>query len=76
LHDTRNQLMKGMLISAAFSPDGKILVSGNNSGEAVLWNVDPAAWQEMACATVGRSLTPAEWAIYLPASDPYQPACP
>ncbi len=68
--------MKGMLTSVAFSPDGKTLVSGNNSGRTILWNIDPAAWQEMACAVAGRSLAPEEWVVYLPAGEPYQPACP
>lgn len=76
LLDTRNQLMRGMMISVAFSPDGKVLVSGNNSGTVIQWNLDPANWQEMACATAGRSLTPQEWAAYMPAGAPYQPACP
>jgi WD40 repeat protein len=75
LLDPSNQLMTGMLLSVAFSPDGKTLASGSNSGIAILWSVDPEVWQELACTTAGRSLAPEEWAIYMPANDPYQPYC-
>jgi WD40 repeat protein len=76
LLDPRNQIMKGMLISVAFSPDGKTLASGNNSGASVLWDIDPSAWRELACGTAGRDLTLDEWSIYMPVSVPYHPVCP
>lgn len=76
LLDPRNQVMTGMVISVTFSPDGYTLVSGNNSGMTILWSINPTVWQGMACATAGRSLTPEEWSIYMPANYHYQPTCP
>jgi len=76
LLDPRNQMMSGMMLSVTFSPDGKQLVSGNNLGTAFLWDIDPAAWRDLACRTAGRALTPEEWAVYLPVSEPYRPTCP
>ncbi len=71
-----NQLMKGMTLSVSFSPDGHTLAVGNNLGTASLWNVDPVAWRELACATAGRKLSPEEWSIYMPDSEPYRLTCP
>ena len=76
LLDPRNQVVTGMVISVTFSPDGYTLVSGNNFGMAILWSINPTVWQEMACVAAGRSLTPEEWSIYMPANYPYQPNCP
>jgi hypothetical protein len=76
LLDPRNQQMTGMLDSVTYNPDGNTLVSGDNSGRVFLWNIDPLAWREQACATAGRNMTPDEWAIYLPACQPYRKTCP
>lgn len=76
LLDQRNKLMTGMLLSVTFSPDGKSLASGNNSGAAFLWNIDPAAWRVQACATARRNMTPGEWATYMPVNEPYRKTCP
>ena len=43
-------------------------------GDAWVWDVDPASWERRACQIAGRSLTQAEWQIYLP-DRPYQPTC-
>ncbi len=75
LLDQSNKLQTGMLFSLSFSPDGKTLVSGNSSGETTLWIIDPAAWRQMACAAANRNLTAAEWAVYMPANEPYRATC-
>jgi WD40 repeat protein/transcriptional regulator with XRE-family HTH domain len=62
--------------SVAFSPDGKTLATGGRSGTA-LWDVgyltDPLA---RLCSQIGGSLTPAQWARYVPEDVPYRNACP
>jgi WD40 repeat protein len=75
LLDPRNQLQTGTTVSVAFSPDGKKLVSGNNSGKVFLWDNDPISWQNLACFEAGRNLTHEEWAVYMPASEPYRLLC-
>jgi hypothetical protein len=42
----------------------------------MLWDVDPALWQQRACAIVGRNLSREEWKLYLPAGTPYRATCP
>ncbi|MBV9857393.1 MAG: helix-turn-helix domain-containing protein [Streptosporangiaceae bacterium] len=62
--------------SVAFSPDGKTLATGGRGGTA-LWDVgyltDPLA---RLCSQIGGSLTPAQWARYVPEGVPYRNACP
>jgi WD40 repeat protein/transcriptional regulator with XRE-family HTH domain len=65
-----------LINSVAFSPDGKTLVTGGSDGTQ-LWNVsyltDPLS---RLCSQTEGSLTPAEWARYVPAGTPYRNACP
>jgi len=42
--------------------------------EGIVYPLDPADWLAHACSIVRRSLTPAEWNVYLPAR-PYRPTC-
>jgi len=58
----------------AFSLDGKTLYSGCNGGEIRTWDMDPASWRERACRVVGRNMTQAEWAEYMPGV-PYHKTC-
>jgi len=61
-------------LAAAFTPDGRRLFVVSDSGEAWVWNVDPASWASRACQIAGRSLTQAEWQVNLP-DRPYNPTC-
>jgi WD40 repeat protein len=56
---------------------GYRFASGSTSpaGTPMVWDVDPAHWDAMACRIAGRNLTRAEWNQYLPGR-PYQATCP
>jgi len=58
----------GLKVSLAFSRDGAALVAAIEGyedvgfpGELQRWRLSPEEWRRVACATAGRSLTPAEW---------------
>ena len=62
--------------SVAFSPNGKTLASGSWDDTIRLWDV--AYTDDIAtylCGSTGRSLTPGEWAQYVP-DLAYQNVCP
>jgi WD40 repeat protein len=56
------------------SADGRRVVHGSFAGFAVVWDLDPARWEKLACGIAGRQLSHAEWRRYLPGRA-YQPAC-
>ena len=56
------------------SPDGRYLLEMHGNGQGALWDVDPESWLRRACDLAGRTLTPEEWAEFLPGR-PYEPAC-
>ena len=67
----------GPVNSVTFSPDGKTLASGSADGMVQLWDV--AYLTDIVpdlCALAGRSLTRAEWALYVPSGPAYQSVCP
>lgn len=69
------QPIKGIetIFSWAFSPDGKTLAVGVQSG-ILLMDVDPEKWVALSCERAGRNLTRAEWAQYFPNED-YRKTC-
>jgi hypothetical protein len=61
-------------LTAMFTPDGRGLFIVSETGEAWVWDVDPASWERRACQIAGRSMTQAEWNLYLP-DRPYDATC-
>jgi WD40 repeat protein len=67
----------GWVGSVAFSPDGKTLATSDEYGPARLWDVSYLTdVLERLCSQVGDSLTPDEWARYVPPGPAYRKVCP
>ncbi|WP_395729632.1 helix-turn-helix domain-containing protein [Nakamurella sp.] len=64
----------GPLFVAEFNPTGSTIAAGGSDHSVHQWLTDPAAAQDMICATVGAPLTEQEWQVYLP-DEPYAPPC-
>ncbi|MFI6599483.1 WD40 repeat domain-containing serine/threonine-protein kinase [Nonomuraea sp. NPDC050536] len=62
-------------LSAAFSPDGSILHTIDQTGVLMDIPIDPGRVADAVCARAGRTLTEAEWRRYLPDVD-YADPCP
>jgi len=48
---------------------------GDNEGTLVRWDISPSSWIRDACASAGRSMTPADWQQYADGSAPGSLAC-
>jgi WD40 repeat protein len=59
---------------AAFSPVEERLFAVGRNGSGIRWDLSLERLEEHACRVAGRSLTRAEWELFLP-SRPYAPAC-
>ena len=65
---------KGANVAIAFTPDGRAVLAVFSDGSGARWDVEPASWEQRACAIAGRRLTRFEWQQLLPGR-PYAPAC-
>jgi WD40 repeat protein len=71
--------VSGFRTPIALRPDGAVLAveTGDTADTGVaLWDLDPAAWVDAACAIAGRNLTHEEWATYVGDLAPYTATCP
>ncbi len=69
------------MFTAQFSANGSELVTGDSSGQlvvwpSILWSDDTAAFRAELCPRLGGNLTKTEWNQYLPAGRPYEAVCP
>lgn len=62
------------VMSAAFSPDGRILASGSHAETLILGDVSLESWQARACRIANRNFTRAKWQQYL-GDEQYQATC-
>ena len=70
-----NAVPTGAPVSAAVGfPDERRLVTVGRSGSLVVWNLDVEEWAASVCPLVGRSLTPAEWQVFVP-DESYRSTC-
>ncbi len=65
----------GYLHSAAFSPDGRYLLTGYNERAAALWLWRSGDLRDQACARLTRNLSHDEWKRWFP-KQPYRQICP
>ena len=65
----------GYLRAAAFSPDGRYLLTGHNERAAALWLWRSGDLRDQACARLTRNLSPDEWERWFP-KQPYRKICP
>jgi len=63
-----------LIYTLAFSPDGKILVSGSQDATLRVWDIDPTSWRTRACERAGRNLLQDEWQQYF-GDAPYRKTC-
>jgi hypothetical protein len=63
-----------MMYAAAFSGDGRLLATADMNEEIWLWDLDPSAWAERACAIADRNLSWDEWQQSFP-DRPYRKTC-
>jgi WD40 repeat protein len=61
----------GRVWTLAFAPDGDRVISGSEDGTVRIWMTRTELLAEAICGRVSRTLTPEEWANYLPRDMPY-----
>lgn len=75
LHPIGNGMRgEGKVYSLAIHPDGKRLVTGNDTS-VQLFDLRYETWRSEACRTVGRNMTHEEWRKFL-RREPYRETCP
>jgi hypothetical protein len=65
----------GYLPAAAFSPDGRYLLTGYDERSAALWLWRSSDLRDQACARLTQNLSHEEWERSFP-KQPYRQTCP
>lgn len=52
-----------------------LMLATASGGNALVWNLDPAAWVDRACRAAGRNMTLSEWRLFGPQDSDYAPGC-
>lgn len=60
---------------AVFTPDGQSLITVGTGPVISEWDFSPQRSVEVLCESVGRDLTPEEWALYIGQIEAYHPVC-
>ena len=58
------------------TPDGALLVSGDDAGVVQSYPATIEGWRHAACTVVSRNLTRTEWADFIGEAEPYHETCP
>jgi Tol biopolymer transport system component len=64
------------VLTIAFTPDGKRLVTGHSNGHVGLWDADVESWPRYACRIANRNLTREEWKALVAEEVPFEVLCP
>jgi WD40 repeat protein len=65
----------GYIQSLSFFPNQNLIISGNDKGNIIVWDLSFDSWIRRSCMMLGRNLTIAEWQQYLP-NLAYHVTCP
>jgi WD40 repeat protein len=60
---------------AAYTADGQHLITVGSDPVISEWDFRPEEVIQSLCNTVGRELTPQEWALYVSVTEPYRSVC-
>jgi WD40 repeat protein len=64
----------GEVTGVAFSPDGHTLATASADRRVIVWEANAERMTAHICAILARSLTPEEWAKFVP-GQPYHDTC-
>ncbi|TLP66047.1 helix-turn-helix domain-containing protein [Microbispora triticiradicis] len=65
----------GRVQTLVYVPGGRVVATGGEDTTVRLWDVDAGHAARRICALAHPPVTPAEWAVYLPADLPFRPPC-